>query len=263
MGENREISSSRNSAQGRSFDNRNGVSRENDRAVSRESAGNSRNINTMSARGNNNVAGYRGNMNGAAAKPGNGAKPGAGRSLSTGNFNGRSSHDGVPGRYATPYHPNDPMPPSMRPMHPAPYFHNPYNHGLVHMHLCMWDPIPFTPLYWPGFWSYCNNYWYDYHVTNTVVVTNYVRDNYNVNLVSYCVSGSIMYAIIDDIDGNTYLKVFDNDDNLLAEQRINRRYCKVELDRENGGCWVFKKNDRDPMLFLYADGQLLIYEADD
>lgn len=99
-------------------------------------------------------------------------------------------------------------------------------------------------------------------MTDVVVVHKYVHDTYNVDLVSYVVSGDLMYAIVNDVDGNTYLQVFDKNDKLLAEQEISRKYIKTEIDRENGGCWIFKKRDKDPMLFLYVDGELLIYEAD-
>ncbi len=178
------------------------------------------------------------------------------RHLSTGDFSSPGN------RFATPARPNNPMPPSHRPMHPAPYFHHPHHHGRIHMHVHPWHRVHFEPVCWPGFWHYCNSYWYDYHVTNTVAVTNYVRETYNANLVSYIISGNLMYAIIDDVDGNTYLKVFDNNDNLLAVQEISRKYITMELDRENGGCWIFKKKGKDPMLFLYVEGELLIYEAD-
>ncbi|MDY5969129.1 MAG: hypothetical protein SPJ13_03830, partial [Bacteroidales bacterium] len=183
-----------------------------------------------------------------------------GRTVTSGSVN--SDNNGH--RYATPYRPNAPLPATENHVHihPAPYFYHPYHHVHIHMRPVYWNPYPFVPVYWPGFWGYCNNYWYDYHVTNTVVVREYVRNNYNVNLVSYVVSGNLMYAIIDDIDGKTYLKVFDDRDNLLAEQRINHRYNKCELDRENGGCWIFKNRNKSPMLFLYVDGQLLIYEED-
>lgn len=181
---------------------------------------------------------------------------------STGNLSGGYRDYRVSSSYAKPGSSHNPLPPSYRPIHPAPYFYHPYHHTVIHMRPIIWEPVHFVPVYWPGFWTYCNTYWYDYHVTNTIVVRNYVRDNYNVNLVCYCLSGNLMYAIIDDIDGNTYLKVFDDRDNLLAEQPISRRYCKMEIDRENGGCWIFKKRNNDPMLFLYIDGELLIYEAD-
>lgn len=154
------------------------------------------------------------------------------------------------------------MPPSHRPMHPAPYFHHPYHHGIIHMRPIFWHPVPPRPIFWPGFWLYCHSYWYDYHVTDVTVVHRYVKDTYNVDMIDYVISGDLMYAIVNDIDGNTYLQVFDNNDKLLAEQEISRKYIKAEIDKENGGCWIFKKRDKDPMLFLYTDGELLIYEAD-
>ena len=163
--------------------------------------------------------------------------------------------------YARPGRPGGVMPPSHRPIHPAPYFHHPYHHHYVHCHPIFWDPLPPRPWYWPGFWLYCNSYWYDYHVTDVVVVRDYVQNKYNVDLVTYGISGDIMYAIVRD-GGDTYLQVYDKDDHLLAEQKINRKYCNMVIDSENGGCWISKKNEKDPLLFIWADGQLLIYEAD-
>ena len=164
--------------------------------------------------------------------------------------------------YARPGVPGGNMPPSHRHIHPAPYFYHPYHHHAIHMRPIVWVPVAPRPLFWPGFWLYCNSYWYDYHVTDVTVVHRYVKDTYNVDMVSYAISGDIMYAIVNDSDGNTYLQVFDQNDKLLAEQEISRKYIKTEIDRENGGCWIFKKRDKDPMLFIYVDGELLIYEAD-
>lgn len=131
----------------------------------------------------------------------------------------------------------------------------------MHCHPIFWDPIPPRPWYWPGFWIYCNSYWYDYHVTDVVTVRRYVQDTYHVDMITYGISGDIMYAIVRD-GGSTYLQVYDKDDHLLAEQKINKKYCNMLIDSENGGCWISKKHDKDPLLFIWADGQLLIYEAD-
>ena len=154
------------------------------------------------------------------------------------------------------------MPPASRPVHPAPYFHHPHHHGMIHMHPVFWDPFPPRPWYWPGFWYYCNSYWYDYHCTDVVVVREYVKDNYKVDMIDFAMSGDIMYALVNDRDGKTYMQVYSNEDKLLAEQVVNKKYCKLEIDKENGGCWIFKKNDKDPLLFIYTEGELLIYEAD-
>lgn len=215
----------------------------------------------------------------AAARPGSESRPATSRGNRpagdvTSGKNGGRNPIGTAGRsdiypqgpqphgYARPGRPG-PMPPSARPMRPAPYFHHPYHGGMIHMHPIFWDPLlPLRPLFWPGFWLYCNSYWYDYHVTDVVVVNRYVKDTYNVDMVSYAVSGDILYAIVNDSDGKTYLQVFDKNDKLLAEQEISKKYVKTEIDRENGGCWIFKKHDKEPMLFLYTDGELLIYEAD-
>lgn len=180
----------------------------------------------------------------------------------------RNAHHRTPGELHHPSAPvapkpplHKPMPPSARPMHPAPYFHHPYHHARIHMRPVFWNPVPPPPIHCPGFWFYCNNYWYDYHTTDVIVVREYASSNYGIDLVSYAISDNLMYAIVKD-HGTTYLRVFDRNDNLLAEQPIHRKYIKMEIDRENGGCWIFKKKDKDPMLFLYAGDELMVYEAD-
>ena len=163
--------------------------------------------------------------------------------------------------YARPGRSGGYLPPAARPIHPAPYFHHPWHRHYVHCHPIYWDPLPPRHWYWPGFWHYCNSYWYDYHVTDVVVVRDYVKETYKVDIVTYGISGDIMYAIVKD-GGDTYLQVYDKDDHLLAEQKINRKYCNMVIDAENGGCWISKKHDKDPLLFIWADGKLLIYEED-
>lgn len=152
------------------------------------------------------------------------------------------------------------MPPSSRPMHPV--FYHPIHHHHCHVHLCAWDPCIYHCWHWPGFWHYCHTYWYDYHVTDVVVVREYVRQNYGTEIITYAISGNYMYALVEAPDGDTYLQVYDENDRVLAEQKVSRKYKKMEIDRENGGCWILKNKDKDPMLFIYADGKLTIYEAE-
>ncbi len=142
---------------------------------------------------------------------------------------------------------------------PRPH-HNPY-HGNPHYHQIYWDPCPPRPCYWPGFWIYCSGYWYDGHASDNYVVREYVKETYNMQLVAYAISGDYMYALVNDVDGHTYLQIYDKSDKLLAEQQVSRKYTKMEVDAQNGGCWIMKKRGKDALLFLYADGQLLIYEA--
>jgi hypothetical protein len=163
--------------------------------------------------------------------------------------------------YARPGRPGGYLPPAAHPIHPAPYFYHPWYGYMVHCHPIFWDPIPPRPWYWPGFWAYCNTYWYDYHVTDVVVVRQHVQDAYHVDMITYGISGDIMYAIVRD-GGDNYLQVYDKEDHLLAEQKISRKYCNMVIDSENGGCWISKKKNKDPLLFIWAEGQLLIYEAD-
>lgn len=145
-------------------------------------------------------------------------------------------------------------------MHPV--FYHPIHHGHCHVHVCPWDCCIYHHWHWPGFWLYCNTYWYDYHCTDVYVVRQYVQQTYNTELVAYAVSGDLMYALVKGQDGDTYLQVYDQNDKVLAEQRVSSKYVKMEVDRENGGCWILKKKDKDPMLFIYQDEKLLIYEAE-
>ena len=197
-------------------------------------------------------------VRGAGTPAGTRAGVGPGNSRSGASTGVRTNPEGS---YARPGRPGGVMPPSHRPIHPAPYFHHPWHGYVVHCHPIFWDPLPPRPWYWPGFWHYCNSYWYDYHVTDVVVVHDYVQQTYNVDMVTYGISGDIMYAIVRD-GGSTYLQVYDKDDHLLAEQKINRKYCNMVIDADNGGCWISKKHNKDALLFIWAEGQLLIYEAD-
>ena len=174
--------------------------------------------------------------------------------------NPRGDNPGHMGNPRGPEHGPGHMPPSHRPMHPM--FHHPIHHGFCHVHVVVWDPYIYHPWHWPGFWLYCHNYWYDYHCTNFTVVHEYMAQNYSTDLVAYAISGDYMYCLVNDPNGDTYLQVYDQNDKVLAEQKVNRKYRKMEIDKENGGCWILKKNDKDPMLFIYADGKLMIYEAE-
>lgn len=205
------------------------------------------------------VEGNRGELRGEGGRSN---RPTDGGIRTEGRPGGIAPNPGPASGYARPGH-NGPMPPSHRPMHPAPYFWHPHHHCMVHCHRLYWDPFIPRPLYWPGFWLYCDSYWYDYHVTDVVVVREYVKDTYKLDLITYAISGNYMYALVNDPDGHTYLQIYDKNDKLLAEQQVSRKYCKMEVDPENGGCWIMKKRDKDPLLFFYTeDGQLLIYEAD-
>ena len=116
-------------------------------------------------------------------------------------------------------------------------------------------------VYWPGFWAYCTGYWVGSACTNTAVVRDYVRCTHHVDMIDYVVAGDLIYALVED-GGDTYLRVFDKADNMMAQHPVSGKYCSVRLDEENGGCWILKKRDKDPLLFIFTDGQLLIYEAD-
>lgn len=165
--------------------------------------------------------------------------------------------------YARPTHPHAPLPPAYRPIHPAPYFHHPIHHCVIHMHPIFWDPFLPPVVYWPGLWGYCVGYWAGRSCTDVVVVREYVKETHHVNMISYVMSGDLMYALIEDEKGDTYMRVFDKNDNMLAQHPVSGKYCTAQIDENNGGCWIMKKGDKDPLLFLYSEGELLIYEADE
>lgn len=203
--------------------------------------------------------------NGAVATRGGEAARGGNSAVRSGNTGAGRVGGGRPGGEPN-VHPNGghggPVPPSHRPMHPAPYFWHPHHHCMVHCHRLYWDPCPLRPFYWPGFWWYCDSYWYDYHVTDIRVVHEYVKETYSMDLIAYAMSGDYMYALVNDPDGHTYIQIYDKSDKMLAEQQVSRKYIKMEVDAKNGGCWIMKKKDKDPLLFLYIGGELMIYEAD-
>lgn len=205
------------------------------------------------------VRGADGQRSGAPA--GSGRVATAGRGTSSHGTTVHRNAETRSGGYARPGHPGGVMPPSHRPIRPAPYFHHPWHGYVVHCRPIYWHPVPPRPWYWPGFWHYCHSYWYDYHVTDVVVVRQYVQETYKVDMITYGISGDIMYAIVRD-DGDTYLQVYDKDDHLLAEQKIHRKYCNMVIDPDNGGAWISKKGNKDALLFIWAEGQLLIYEAE-
>lgn len=129
------------------------------------------------------------------------------------------------------------------------------------MHPLYWDPFLPAVVYWPGLWSFCVGYWVGTACSDEIAVRDYIRNTQNVEMINYAISGDFMYALIDD-HGDYYLRVYDKADNLLAQHPVSNKYCTLSIDSENGGCWIMKKRDKDPLLFIYSDGELLIYEAD-
>ena len=104
-------------------------------------------------------------------------------------------------------------------------------------------------------------YWAGSVCSNDVAVSEYVSTTHHMKMTGYVISGDLMYALVED-GGSTYLRVFDKADNLLAQHPVSSKYVTITLDKDNGGCWIMKKRDKDPLLFLYTEGELLIYEAD-
>lgn len=194
-------------------------------------------------------------------RPGSGdVRPPAGGPAHFGAGKGPVSH--VHPGFAHPLHPHGPLPPSHRHIRPAPFFYHPIHHHYIHMRPIYWDPFLPPVVYWPGLWSFCVGYWAGSSCSDYTVVHEYVSNTHHVDMIGYAISGDLMYALVKD-DGETYLRVFDKADNLLAQHPVHKKYTTLTIDADNGGCWIMKKNDKDPLLFLYADGQLLIYEADE
>lgn len=68
-----------------------------------------------------------------------------------------------------------------------------------------------------------------------------------------------IYSLINEY-GRVYLTISDESDHVLVKTNVHRKYCK--LITGDGGVWLFKNRDRDPMFIKYIDGQLYVYEQD-
>lgn len=137
-------------------------------------------------------------------------------------------------------------------MHPTPPHHHPFHHHHhYHFHYVPCYNWYYANLYWIGYWEYVHMRSYD-----QVIV--YVNETHKTNLIAMGVDDFYIYSIIEE-NSDRYLTITDKNDQMLVKYPVGRKYVKVFIDED--GCWITKKNDRDPILFKYIDGQLYSYES--
>ena len=142
-------------------------------------------------------------------------------------------------------------------MHPAPPMYHPIHRRPIHMHYHLYDHNYWIVrnLYWYGYWNYVHTYPY-----NEVVV--YVGNTRpGTEILAIATDENYVYTIYrDNYMNETYFTISDKDDNVLVKTVVNRKYCKLATD--GNGVWLMKKRDKDPMYFMYQDGELYRYEED-
>jgi hypothetical protein len=142
-------------------------------------------------------------------------------------------------------------------MHPAPPVFHPMHHRPIHMHYRLYDRNYWIVhnLYWYGYWNYVHTYPYDevvVYVKNTRPATE---------ILAIATDENYVYTLYsDEYMDETYFTISDKDDNVLVKTIVHRKYCKLVSD--GNGVWLMKKKDKDPMFFMYQDGNLYRYEED-
>ena len=142
-------------------------------------------------------------------------------------------------------------------MHPAPPIHHPIHHRPIYMHYHLYDRHYWFVhnLYWHDYWHYVHSYNY----TEAIIYANNVRPG--TETLAIAMDENYVYTIYkDNYMNETYFVITDKDDNVLVKTIVHKKYCK--LIPENNGVWLLKKKDKDPMFFMYQDGNLYRYEED-
>lgn len=151
------------------------------------------------------------------------------------------------------HHPHHPVPHGM---HPAPPVYHPiHHHRPIHMHHHIYYDWRVHNLYWYGYWAYVHTHPYE----EVVVYVNNTRPSTTV--IALMTDENYIYTIYrDELLNETYFTISDKDDNVLVKTIVHKKYCKIVVD-ENG-VWLLKKKDKDPIYFMYQDGNLYRYEED-
>lgn len=138
-----------------------------------------------------------------------------------------------------------------------PYHHHiyhPYYHRNIYLHRIYWNPyVPVVVI--DGFWLYTHSYYFiDYNVRTT-----YVR-SYNtatVEMVDYVVDDYYTYCI-QKVGWDRYFRVFDNNNRLIAQQLINKKYDKLIYDEVSEGVWCISDRDNNNLFFIVDGNEHLI-----
>jgi hypothetical protein len=137
---------------------------------------------------------------------------------------------------------------------PLPPTRNPATRAPIKMCWRVWYDWATSDMYWLGYWEYVHKN------PNKKIVIGYInRTSKTITVYSLAKDGKYIYTMCDDED-HRYLAISDKDDNVLVNTIIEGDYCKLIAD--NGGVWIFKKENKDPLYFIYQDGLLYCYEQE-
>lgn len=142
-------------------------------------------------------------------------------------------------------------------MHPMPPMHHPIHHRPIHVHYHLYhrDYWFVHNLYWHDYWYYVHTYPYN----EVIIYVNNVRPG--TETLAIATDDNYVYTLYrDNYMNETYFTISDINDNVLVKTIVHRKYCKLIPD--NNGVWLLKKRDRDPIFFMYQDGNLYRYEED-
>ena len=109
-----------------------------------------------------------------------------------------------------------------------------------------------------GFWLYTHNYYYvDYATRYSYIST--INNTMTIEVVDFVVDDTYTYCI-EKVDYDTYFRVYDKDNTLVAQQKIGKKYKELIYDETAKGVWCIGKKDKDNMFFtMTEDGQLICY----
>lgn len=159
-----------------------------------------------------------------------------------------------------PSHPHPPVAHHPHPHHVHPYHHHHYHphfHRDVYLHRVYWNPYrPVVVI--DGFWLYTHNYYYvDYATRYSYIST--INNTMTIEVVDFVVDDTYTYCI-EKVDYDTYFRVYDKNNTLIAQQKIGKKYKELIYDETAKGVWCIGKKDKDNMFFtMTEDGQLICY----
>ena len=142
-------------------------------------------------------------------------------------------------------------------MHPMPPMHHPIHHRPIYMHYHLYDRDYWFVhnLYWHGYWNYVHTNPYN----EVIVYVNNTRPG--TETLAIVTDDNYIYTLYrDNYMNETYFTISDENDNVLVKTVVHKKYCKLITD--GNGVWLLKKRDRDPIYFMYQDGNLYRYEED-
>lgn len=160
-----------------------------------------------------------------------------------------------------PSHPHPPVAHHPHPHHVHPYHHyhyHPHFHRDIYLHRVYWNPYrPVVVI--DGFWLYTHNYYYVDYVTRYSYIST-INNTMTIEVVDFVVDDTYTYCI-EKVDYDTYFRVYDKDNTLVAQQKIKSKYKELVYDTESNGVWCMGKRDKDNLFFVMSeDGQLICYK---